>query len=380
MDLGAAVSRVTTWPIKASEHVRAFGHWWLQEFLALFPQPVADWLIERRSRTLVIALEPDAVILQLVSDRRRLVASSRVSKEEYSPTSIDAFLKSHRLKRRDLPLGLSLPSGSVFSRSFALPLETRRSLDAIVAQDLVAKTPFQLDAIHHAHVARRVGDKLLVWQWVARRTHVEEAAQALDLDPGEVAFIESPGARHDDGPLPVIALRQGAAGRSRWVQRISLVLAVAALALTATAVGAKLDRQQQLLDGLDAQIAAARTKARAVLSAIEKLEAEQARLQRLRSGRGEPGLLDLWEEATRILPAHTWLSELRLNETPEGRQVVMTGFSAAAASLVSLIERSPLFGEASLAGPVSVDQAEGKERFVIQAKVAGAVKPTTASR
>ena len=58
----------------------------------------------------------------------------------------------------------------------------------------------------------------------------------------------------------------------------------------------------------------------------------------------------------------------------------MTGFSAAAASLVGLIDRSPLVGESSLAGPVTVDQAEARERFVIQASVTKAAKPRTASR
>jgi general secretion pathway protein L len=83
---------------------------------------------------------------------------------------------------------------------------------------------------------------------------------------------------------------------------------------------------------------------------------------------------------SRILPPHTWLSELRLSETPDGRQVVMTGFSEAAASLVGLIDRSPLFKEAALVGPVTVDQAERKERFIIQASFGKASKPRTAAR
>jgi hypothetical protein len=60
--------------------------------------------------------------------------------------------------------------------------------------------------------------------------------------------------------------------------------------------------------------------------------------------------------------------------------VVLTGFSAAAASLVGLLDRSPLFGEASLAGSISIDQAENRERFIIQAKVNTIGKPRTAAR
>ena len=91
-------------------------------------------------------------------------------------------------------------------------------------------------------------------------------------------------------------------------------------------------------------------------------------------------MLEVWEEATRILPPHSWLSELRLSETAERRQVVMSGFSAAAARLVGLIDASAIFTDAALAGPIAVDPAEGKERFIIQAHVKGPAKPRTAAR
>lgn len=170
------------------------------------------------------------------------------------------------------------------------------------------------------------------------------------------------------------------AGRSRWVQRASLMLAATALALAITLLGARHHRQQLLFDSLAAEVGIAGPKAKAVRAAVDKLQQDQARLVGLRSSRGEPGLLDIWEEATQILPSHSWLAELRLNETPEGRQVVMTGFSAAAASLVGLVDRSPLFGDASLAGTITMDQAENKERFVIQANVRKPGEPKTATR
>jgi len=380
MSLTTSVPPPSLWLTKGSEHVRSFGRWWLREFLALFPGRVADWLIERGSRTLVLATEEDAVTFRLMSDRRRVLASARVALAEYSADVIDDFLKTHRLRRRDVSLGIGLPQSAIFCRSFVLPLETRRSLDAIAVQDLTAKTPFQLDGIFHAHVARRTADKFLVWQWVVRRSHLAHAVEALGLDLGDIAFVESPDARADDGPLPIIALRRSAASRNRWVTRTAVTLAAMALLLIVTAISAKYHRQQLLLDSLQAEVASATAKAKSVKTAIDKLQQELAILLRLRSRRSEPGLLDLWEEATRILPAHTWLSELRLSESPDGRQVVMTGFSAAAAALVGLLDRSPLFSEASLAGPITLDQAENKERFVIQANVSNTAKPKTASR
>jgi general secretion pathway protein L len=58
----------------------------------------------------------------------------------------------------------------------------------------------------------------------------------------------------------------------------------------------------------------------------------------------------------------------------------MTGLSAAAASLIRLLDRSPVFTEASLVGPIAVDPSEGKERFILQAKLKPAALSKTAPR
>jgi general secretion pathway protein L len=129
-------------------------------------------------------------------------------------------------------------------------------------------------------------------------------------------------------------------------------------------------RQAAVLDELDAKIAAARGKAQQVRAAIDKLEQKQATLLRLRTRKAEePGLLDAWEEATRVLPSHSWLTELRLSETSDKRQISMSGFSAAAASLVGMIDQSPYFADTALTSPIALDSVEQRERFALQAKL-----------
>ena len=83
------------------------------------------------------------------------------------------------------------------------------------------------------------------------------------------------------------------------------------------------------------------------------------------------GLIDLWEETTRVLPSHSWLTEFRLVETMGKReeQVTISGFSNAAPSLVGIIDSSPLFFDAALTAPIAFDATEGRERFALQAKV-----------
>jgi general secretion pathway protein L len=376
MTLGPAFASVALQIGWARETLHGFGHWWLREFLDLFPQGIADWLVDSGGRTLVLAPEVDAVALYLKTDRGRLLASRRVARADYSPDLIDAFLRSHRQHRAQASIGLGLPEELIFQRSFAVPLETRRALNAVVVQDLLAKTPFQLEDVHHAHRVIRAGDKLVVSQCVVSRAHVAAAAEALGLDPEEIGVVESLGTSPGGGPQAIVTKGSSAVNRHRWVRWTGLGLAATALLLAVAVLGTRYYRQQAVLDALQAQVAAVTVKARSVQGAIDKLQQEQALVLRLRAKRDEPGLLEVWEEATRILPAHTWLSELRLSETAEGRQMVLTGFSAAAASLVGLLDASAVFTEASLVGPIAVDPAEGKERFIIQAKL----KPPASSR
>ena len=106
--------------------------------------------------------------------------------------------------------------------------------------------------------------------------------------------------------------------------------------------------------------------------AIDDLEKKQKILAGLRARKHErPGLIDLWEEATRVLPSHSWVTELRLMEIGgnQEQQLVLTGFSATATQLVGMIDRSPLFADVALTAPIALDPIEGRERFALQAKI-----------
>ena len=83
------------------------------------------------------------------------------------------------------------------------------------------------------------------------------------------------------------------------------------------------------------------------------------------------GLLDVWEEVSRILPLDSWLTELRLAEVGQRQDqfVIMTGLSTAAADLVPLLDKSPIFADAALSAPIALDTVEQRERFTLQAKL-----------
>jgi general secretion pathway protein L len=368
------------WRTSLFDLSRRLGRWWLTEFLNLFPDQVAPWLVGRDRKVLLLAAEQDRVRLQLLSDGRQPLASQHVGCANYSVASIDHFLSSHGLARKDVAIGIRLPSEHFFSRRLLLPLEAARSLDEVVLQDLTRRTPFRLADIYHDCTTSKAeeADRVVVWQWVIRRETVAAAIASLAIDLESVAFIDAGGESGGRSPAPLIALRWSSGSQGSLVRRTATALAVGTLLLAVAAGGLTYWRQQSAMDDLVSQIAAVRQKAQQVRAAIDKLDQKQAGLIHLRSQKREtPSLLQVWEEATRILPAHSWLTELRLSEgaDKQTQQVAMTGFSAAAASLVGLVDQSPMFGDTSLTAPIAMDPVEGRERFALQARTKHVKQP-----
>jgi general secretion pathway protein L len=380
MSVGSLTSSTSRLTEIGANLVRRAGQWWLQEFLAFFPQHIAEWIIDSGAKSLLLSGEGGAVRLQVRNERRRSLATTRINGADYAPDVIDAFLRAQRLGRADVSIGVQLPSERVFARKLLLPTETERLLDHVLVQDLLTKTPFRLEDIYHDHIIRRFGDRLHVWQWVVRRQFVADVIEELGLQTGELAFVETD--FEGDGPRPCIRLKRARSNQGRDLRWALAILTASAFLLAGSAVGLKYHRQQQVLDALAGELTATRAKAQSVRAAMNKLEAERAGLLRLRAHKEAPNLLDAWEEISRILPAHSWLTELHLSGAPAGdeQQLAITGFSPAAASLVGLIDRSPLFRDAALTSQISVDATEGKERFAIQAKLRADDPLRTAAR
>ena len=355
---------------RLSDLLHRLAELWLREFLALFPPRVVRWLVGRRDARLVLDAEVDGISLRLLAEGARESACERLARADYTPAAVATFLHKHKLERREVKLGVRLPRAQVFCRSLTLPRQAIGSFDRILEQDLITKTPFRRDEIYCGHaVVRAENDKVAVRQWIARRDAVAAAVGELSLALDDVAFLDS-AADADDAAPPCILLRADRADHGRWVARAASGLAASAVVLGLLAAGLTYWRQAAVLDELDGQVVAARAKAQQVRASIDKLEQRQATLLRLRARKAEePGLLDAWEEATRVLPSHSWLTELRLSETSNQRQIAMTGFSAAAATLVGMIDQSPFFTDTALTSPIALDPTEHRERFVLQAKL-----------
>jgi general secretion pathway protein L len=285
--------------------------------------------------------------------------------------NIDRFLRSQKLERQDVELGLELPAECLFSRRLVLPTEVRKTIDAVLEQDLVKRLPFTDTDIYTDYwVTDQPGGTLDVQQWVILRRYVHEALHELGLTIDDIGFAVFDG--HRDGQTaPHIRLRRDA-NRRPFHRTLAVGMAGSAVLLLVASGGLRFWNQQIALDRLGQEVALATRKAQQVRARLDQVNDQRNALIRLRLRHSEaPTLLDLWLEATRILPAHSWLTEFRLAETSGGgdQQVTLAGFSSAAPSLVGTLDASQLFFDAALSSPVAFDPTEGRERFILQAKV-----------
>jgi general secretion pathway protein L len=312
------------WPLGM---LAAAGRWWVREFLALFPERVSEWLLDRGLKSVVLAPDADGVTLRLLSDRGRLLATTTMKRADFLPASVDDFLQSQGLSRGQVLLGLRLAPACVFGRQLLLPQQAERSLASVVVQDLALRTPFRLDDIYHDHVARRQADKISVRQWIVRRQFVDDAARDLGMDLSDIAFLDCSdqyGEIESLASLARLRLKQ-LDKRSHPVSLTLCVLALSAVVLTGLILGNRYRQQEEQLDRLAAEIMRVRPVAHQVRTALDRLAQEQTNVSNLRAKkRNEAGLLDVWEEVTRVMPLGSWLTELRLSERPDGQGREMT--------------------------------------------------------
>ncbi|WP_315769814.1 MULTISPECIES: PilN domain-containing protein [unclassified Bradyrhizobium] len=341
--------------------------WWCREAVDLLPQRFVAALAPAGRPRLLVDRDDMEVRLRL-HDPRSGVQAGETTHAGKVTTAIASMLQRHGLDRRDVDLGLRLPADSVFGRDLVLPREAKGAIDTIVPQDLLRRTPFKAEDIYCDHVTATSPDgRIAVRQWVTRRHHVKLAADQLGLAVAQIDFVVF----GDDQASPSIRLTRPVAARKTSTVVIA-VLGTLAVLLGSGIAALTFARQQATLDRLDAEIVVARKGAERVRVLVDQLREQRTTLSRLRLQRSEvPGLIDVWDEASRILPKHSWLTELRIVEGPNLRSasVTMTGFSAAAPSLINTLAGSKLFADAALTSPVAMDPIESRERFSLQARI-----------
>ena len=107
--------------------------------------------------------------------------------------------------------------------------------------------------------------------------------------------------------------------------------------------------------------------------AVHEAETKSGEVQAVRNNEAAPinGLVIVLDTLSRILPDHTYVTELRV----EGNKLRLTGVTKDAPSLIGLIEGSGRFRGATFFAPTTQLPSEAGEHFHIEADIQLLVPP-----
>ena len=280
-----------------------------------------------------------------------------------------------RLNMDRYDIVLRIPAAHALRKTLSLPRAAADNLQQVLTFEIDRQTPFSADQVYFDFLvgAAPASSETLDIELVAcPKGEVDaaiERARAWRIRPTIVVIAD--GERQEPARinlLPRVPGRPAGTGMTR----LTAVLAAVAILLGAAAVYLPLDRQRRTAELIQAEAA----KARVVAMSAAKLRETIAELAGgteflAKRKRTNPGFVETLDALTRLLPDDTWLQQLRIN----GDEVRLTGFSAAASSLIGLIERSEQFSDARFRSSVTRDARNKAERFTISAKIVAEKQP-----
>lgn len=160
-------------------------------------------------------------------------------------------------------------------------------------------------------------------------------------------------------------LSDGASGqRKGWVRALMLVVAVSGAGTLAHMAL----RYNTAIREVESSAGHLTEEAKAVRGAMEERAARIAEIQALRTSVEERKLVSaIWEELARVLPDSTFLTDVAVKDST----VSISGYSAAASSIVVALEGSDMFDQASFTAPVVKTPGSTGERFAIDLRIDG---------
>lgn len=345
----------------ANTGLKTFFAWWLNELVGLFPR---SWSPARRRRRRLLVLvcgADETALLEGAGAGQRVIARGHGGDAD----ALRALIGRTRARRRQTIV--RLPAHRGLRKTLDLPAAARADLDQLLKFEMDRLTPFRADEVLFAH--RIVGSdpqsrRLTVELQLAPKAVVDDAldfARSLDLVPVRVELGDVASA--DDGALDLLP-DQGA--RTSGMSRLNRILALLAIALTAAAVAIPLQQRRSTAADLEAEVAAARAAAEASLELRERLERVNANTNFLAAEKIRvPMTSAILAEVTRAIPDQAYLTRLDW----QGGTLQLEGLAEGAATLIGLLDRSPMFGAPQFRSPVTPDRRSELERFHVSVEL-----------
>ena len=318
-----------------ADHIADFLSWWPCEFGALL------------GRRAVEAVPETDMVLRFTRDGI-LVESGRRDQPSFEPVlvshpgevaSVIGQLLPKRMGR-ELEIALLIDNGRYLKRRVSGMRLPRTRIHAMAVLDVQSSTPFSVDDLYL--ILPRYDEEVADSSYYAVKRAVLEPAlddlRSAGLAPSFLGLV--------DGQRIVVADAVSfskVAGRSKpGAIRGRLLVAgaaVAAVGLVAS-LGVAHWRYSSAARSIDAEISVLEKEVVGLRALIASRDARITQIAAVREEkRATVPLVSIIEEMSRAIPNSTWLTEISVS----GDRVTFSGFSVAAATLIPLLEASPLF-------------------------------------
>lgn len=347
----------------ARRGLKAFFDWWRAELTGLLPRGLNPARRRRRRLLVLVFGMNDASLFQGSGAGRRLIGRS----DRSDPGSLKALVgKSFGRRRQTI---VRLPPERGLRKTLELPAAARDDLDQLLGFEMDRLTPFRAEEVLFACRTEGIDPqsrRMTVELQLAPKAVVEAAlddARRFGLEPVRVELGDLDAA--EDGALDLLPDERA---RASGMSRLNRALALLAVLLTVAAVGIPLQQRRSTAADLEAQVAIAKAEAEASLNLRERLEQVSATSDFLATEKLRVPMTSLiLAEVTRVVPDQAYLSRLDWHDGT----LQLQGLAEAAASLVGLLDRSPMFGAPQFRSPVTPDRRTELERFHVSVELTG---------
>jgi general secretion pathway protein L len=343
-----------------------FARWWLWGLKEVVPPAWLDWAGGETPPKLMLQRDGEMVVCRLVSAPEAVEA--RLPAAGFDAVVLEGWLAQQGHSRDEVFVGLVISRDLFLLRELNVPKAALGALSKILDQEVVRRTPFQPSDIWHAAsaVAGDSDDVVAMCHWIIRKDRADATLARLGLRGSDVDFLAVADINGD--AMPVIHFRSGGDEDPPWAARAVRLLAAAALVASVVGVVTFECSQAHVASAIENSLAEARQGTQNGRDGINPVG-------RLLALKADVSVLEVWDEVSRVLPDHTFLTEARMADG----NVTVSGFSADAARLVRTIDQSPLFFGAALTAAITPDATERKDRFSISFKIRSARSARPAS-
>ncbi|QAU38466.1 PilN domain-containing protein [Bradyrhizobium guangdongense] len=350
-----SVTRVQA-PRAIAQGWQKFTRWWINELRECSPKAWHRILQAGVETRLFLTADNDTVLCHLVAPSG--VQECRFRAGHLNRAGLDDWLAECGCDRDAVQVGIALESDLFFQREFRLPRSELDALKRILAQEVVHRTPFQLADIWHGVTPDAPSNEGVASfrHWIIPKDRVEAEIARLGLQVSEIDFIAVTPAT--GAPIIVVTLEETRQDDPPWVLRATRILGGAlAIATIAGLLGFEW-WQSNRAAGLEDELYEAK-------QGVQFGQQGVGATARLVALKAVPGTLAAWDELSRVIPDHTFLTEVRI----AAGTITLSGVSSDAARLVRTLDGSRLFTGATLVGPITPDAAERRDRFRMSLKL-----------